>query len=221
MKNLTYSGFLRSDEKFYSTGEEWANAITHALATVAAIVGLVFLTIYATDSNSPLVVTTVTIFGSSLILLYLASTLYHAIPFPRAKRIFQLFDHSAIFLLIAGSYTPFTLNVLNNWIGYTVCAVVWTIAIFGIVFQPWLIKMSDKWNTCLYLLQGWCILFAAKPMFDAMPFTGLVLLVAGGLLYSLGTIFFNWQRLPYHHAIWHMFVLGGSLTHYFAVMYTF
>ena len=150
MKNLTYSGFLRSDEKFYSTGEEWANAITHALATVAAIVGLVFLTIYATDSNSPLVVTTVTIFGSSLILLYLASTLYHANTISKSKRIFQLFDHSAIFLLIAGAIPPFTLNVLEqlDWL-YRLCGCLDHRYFRHCLFNPWLIKMSDKWNTCL------------------------------------------------------------------------
>lgn len=221
MKERTYSGFVRTEQKFYSNGEEWVNSITHGLATIAAIVGLVFLIVYATKTNSPLIITTVSVFGSSLIILYLASTLYHAIPNPKAKRVLQIFDHSAIFLLIAGSYTPFTLNLLDNWIGYTVCAAVWVIAFIGIAFQPLLMKVSDKWNTCLYLLQGWCIIFAAKPMINAMPFIGLMLLVSGGLLYSFGTIFFNWQKLPYHHAIWHLFVLGGSLTHYFAVMYTF
>ncbi len=221
MLEMSYSGFVRTEDKFYSLGEEWANSITHAVATIAAIVGLVFLILGAHWHGTAFNVATVTIFGSSLILLYLASTLYHAIPYVRAKKVLQVVDHSAIFVLIAGSYTPFTLNLLNNWVGYTVCIAVWVIALIGIVFQPWLMKKSDKLNTALYLAQGWCVLFAAKPLIEVIPFNGLILLVAGGLLYSVGTIFFIWQRLPYHHAIWHMFVLGGSITHYFAVFYTF
>ena len=125
-----------------------------------------------------------------------------------------------IFLLIAGTYTPFMLNLMPNWIGITICTACWIIAVFGIIFQPWLMKKSDRLNTFLYLFQGWLVLFAFKPVVEALPVTGLVLLVAGGLLYSFGTIFYNWQRLPYHHAVWHLFVLGGSVTHYFAVMYT-
>ena len=138
----------------------------------------------------------------------------------RAKKALQYVDHSCIFLLIAGTYTPFMLNLMPNWIGITICTACWIIAAFGIIFQPWLMKKSDKLNTFLYLFQGWLVLFAFKPGVEALPVTGLVLLVAGGLLYSFGTIFYNWQRLPYHHAVWHLFVLGGSVTHYFAVMYT-
>lgn len=217
---LTYSGFLRTNDHFYSFGEELANAITHGIATAVSVVGLIFLIIYACTNGSALSITTFSIFGSSLIILYLASTLYHSIYNVKAKRALQYIDHSAIFLLIAGSYTPFTLNVLHNWVGIAICSAVWVIAIFGIVFQPWLIKKSDKLNTFLYLFQGWMVLFAFKPIVDSLPFNCLILLVTGGLLYSLGTIFYNWQRLPYHHAIWHCFVLGGSATHYFAVMYT-
>ena len=216
----TYSGFLRTQEKFYTCGEEIANAISHGLAVVASIVGLIFLILYGIRHGNALAVTTFSIFGSSLIVLYLASTLYHAIPNVRAKRALQYVDHSCIFLLIAGTYTPFMLNLMPNWIGITICTACWLIAAFGIIFQPWLMKKSDKLNTCLYLFQGWLVLFAFKPVVEALPFTGLALLVAGGLLYSFGTIFYNWQRLPYHHAVWHLFVLGGSVTHYFAVMYT-
>jgi hemolysin III len=154
------------------------------------------------------------------VILYLASTLYHSIPNLKAKKVLQMLDHSAIFLLIAGSYTPFTLNILHDWLGIAVCTLVWVIALFGIIFQPWLLKKSDWLNTALYLLQGWCVLLAIKPVIEALPSTGLFLLFLGGLLYSFGTIFFIWQRLPYHHAVWHLFVLGGSIAHYFAVFYT-
>lgn len=217
---ITYSGFTRTNERFYSTGEEIANAISHGLAFVAAIVGLVFLVIYSAHHGNALSITTFSIFGASLILLYLASTLYHAIPNVEAKRKLQIADHSAIFLLIAGTYTPFMLNLMPDWLGITICALNWLIAIFGIAFQPWLIKKSDKLNTFLYLFQGWLVLLAFKPVIEALPTQGIALLVTGGLLYSFGTIFYNWQKLPYHHAIWHLFVLGGSITHYFAVMYT-
>jgi hemolysin III len=220
MNSLTYSGFQRSEDKFYSLGEEWANAISHGAATVAAIVGLVFLIIYSSVHGTALEITTFTIFGSSLVILYLASTLYHSIPNLKAKKVLQMLDHSAIFLLIAGSYTPFTLNILHDWLGIAVCTLVWVIALFGIIFQPWLLKKSDWLNTALYLLQGWCVLLAIKPVIEALPSTGLFLLFLGGLLYSFGTIFFIWQRLPYHHAVWHLFVLGGSIAHYFAVFYT-
>ena len=182
--------------------------------------GLVFLILYGIRHGNALAVTTFSIFGSSLIVLYLASTLYHAIPNVRAKKALQYVDHSCIFLLIAGTYTPFMLNLMPNWIGITICTACWIIAVFGIIFQPWLMKKSDRLNTFLYLFQGWLVLFAFKPVVEALPVTGLVLLVAGGLLYSFGTIFYNWQRLPYHHAVWHLFVLGGSVTHYFPVMYT-
>ena len=217
---ITYSGFVRTETKFYSTGEEIANAVTHGLAFAASIVGLVFLILYACWHGEVLHIVTFSIFGASLILLYLASTLYHAIPNIRVKRIMQLMDHSAIFLLIAGSYTPFMLNVVKNWVGILVCGIVWSIAIFGIVFQSWLLKKGDLLNTLLYLAQGWTVLLACGYVYESLPWQGLLLLLLGGLAYTLGCIFFMWQKLPYHHAIWHLFVLGGSALHYFAVMYT-
>lgn len=141
-------------------------------------------------------------------------------PTSRQSENCRLRTNSAIFLLIAGTYTPFMLNLMPDWLGITICALNWLVAIFGIAFQPWLIKKSDKLNTFLYLFQGWLVLLAFKPVIEALPTQGIALLVTGGLLYSFGTIFYNWQKLPYHHAIWHLFVLGGSVTHYFAVMYT-
>ena len=176
--DCTYSGFLRTQEKFYTCGEEIANAISHGLAVVASIVGLVFLILYGIRHGNALAVTTFSIFGSSLIVLYLASTLYHAIPNVRAKKALQYVDHSCIFLLIAGTYTPFMLNLMPNWIGITICTACWIIAAFGIIFQPWLMKKSDKLNTFLYLFQGWLVLFAFKPVVEALPVTGLVLLLS-------------------------------------------
>ncbi len=218
MKQITYSGFVRTSDRFYSLGEEIANAITHGIACIASIVGLVFLIIYASGRGQTLDIVTFSIFGSCLIILYLASTLYHAIPISKIKSIFRIIDHSAIFLLIAGSYTPFMLNLLNNATGITICVIVWIVAILGVALQPWLIRMGDKINTALYLMMGWLVIFAFKAVYDALPLPGLILLISGGLLYSLGCIFFVWQRLPYHHAIWHVFVLAGSATHYFAIL---
>lgn len=214
------AGLNRTHTKFYSPGEEVANALTHGLACAASVIGLVFLILYAIDHGTALHISTLTIFGSSLIILYLASTLYHSVTHTKIKHYLQLCDHSAIFLLIAGSYTPFMLNLPDNSAGIGVCIAVWAIAAFGIIFQPWLIKKGDKLNTLLYLVQGWMVVLALEPVCAGLTDIGLNLLIAGGLLYSFGCIFYMWHRLPYHHAVWHLFVVGGSTAHYFAVIQT-
>lgn len=204
---------------YYSPREEIANAVTHGFATIASIVGLVLLIAFALKfSGDTVLVTSVTIFGASMILLYLASTLYHAISHPRAKQVLQLLDHAMIFVLIAGSYTPFCLVTLEGIVGYVLCAAVWAIAIIGVTMQSFLLKKSDWISCALYLTMGWLVVFAIKPLIMSLPLGGLILLAAGGVAYSLGVIFYLCERIPYNHAIWHVFVFAGTVLQFLSVL---
>lgn len=204
---------------YYSPREEIANAVTHGFATIASIAGLVLLIAFALKfSGDTVLVTSVTIFGASMILLYLASTLYHAISHPRAKQVLQLLDHAMIFVLIAGSYTPFCLVTLEGIVGYVLCAAVWAIAIIGVTMQSFLLKKSDWISCALYLTMGWLVVFAIKPLIMSLPLGGLILLAAGGVAYSLGVIFYLCKRIPYNHAIWHVFVFAGTVLQFLSVL---
>lgn len=203
----------------YTVGEEIANAVTHGVAAILSIAGLAILVGFAAAfSGSALVVTAVSIFGASMVLLYTSSTLYHSIPYGRAKKVLQVLDHSMIYVLIAGSYTPFCLITLNGWLGFTLCSAVWVIAFVGISLQKFLLKRSDWINCALYLLMGWCVILVMKPLYQALPAGGLWLLASGGLTYTVGVIFYVWEKLPYSHAIWHVFVFAGTLLQYLAVL---
>lgn len=203
----------------YTVGEEIANAVTHGVAAILSIAGLAILVGFAAAfSGSALVVTAVSIFGASMVLLYTSSTLYHSIPYGRAKKVLQVLDHSMIYVLIAGSYTPFCLITLNGWLGFTLCSAVWVIAFVGISLQKFLLKRSDWINCALYLLMGWCVILVMKPLYQALPAGGLWLLASGGLAYTVGVIFYVWEKLPYSHAIWHVFVFAGTLLQYLAVL---
>ncbi len=203
----------------YSLGEEIAHTITHSIGILLSIGGLAVLVAFSALYGSAWHITSCAIYGSTLILLYTASSLYHGIPYPRAKRILQRLDHAAIFLLIAGTYTPFTLvNLRGGW-GWTLFGLVWAIAIVGIVLE-FVLKSRYKWLSIgLYLGLGWLVVIAIDPLLSAVETGGLLLLLAGGLSYSLGVIFYVWKRLAYHHAIWHLFVLAGSILHFFAVLF--
>lgn len=203
----------------YSLAEEVANAVTHGIAALLSIAGLVVMIVAAASAGAgPVVITSVSIFGASMVILYTASTLYHAIPGPRAKRIFQILDHGAIYLLIAGSYTPFCLVTLEGAVGTILLSVVWSIAIAGMLLQPVLMKRADWLNCVLYLTLGWCVLAAAKPLFAALDPAGLWLLAGGGVAYSAGVVFYLWDRLPFNHAVWHLFVLAGTTLQFFCVL---
>lgn len=203
----------------YSTGEEIANAVTHGLAALMSIAGLAILVGFAVAySGSPTVITAVSVFGASMIFLYVASTLYHAIPNPKAKRILQRLDHSMIYVLIAGSYTPFCLVTLEGVAGIALCIAVWAIAVAGIALQGLLIKKSKWLNSLLYLAMGWLVILVIEPLIENLPNGGLWLLTAGGLSYSLGVIFYIWKTMPYSHAIWHVFVFAGTLLQFLAVL---
>ncbi|MCG7984267.1 MAG: hemolysin III family protein [Candidatus Thiodiazotropha lotti] len=203
----------------YTLGEEIAHAVTHGIGVLLSIAGLAILVTYAVLYGDVWHITSCSIYGATLILLYTASTLYHGIPMPRAKKLLQRFDHAAIFLLIAGTYTPFTLvNLRGSW-GWTLFGLVWGFAIVGVLLEL-LRDVRLKWlSLSLYLGLGWLVVIAIKPLIDAVEVGGIVLLLAGGLCYSLGVIFYIWRRLAYHHAVWHLFVLAGSVLHFFSVFF--
>jgi hemolysin III len=203
----------------YTLREEIANSITHGLGILLSIIGLVVLTSLAWKHGDAYHIVSCAIFSSTLILLYTASTLYHSIPHPRAKRVLRVIDHCAIFLLIAGTYTPFTLvNLRGPW-GWSLFGTIWSLALLGIILEltPW--RRFRTLSIILYVGMGWAIVVAAKPLLNAVAFQGILLLMAGGLAYTGGIAFYVWRRLPHHHAVWHLFVLAGSMLHFFAVLF--
>lgn len=202
----------------YSKGEEIANSLTHGLGVLLSIAGLIVLLIYAAINGTAVHVVSASIFGSTLILLYTASTLYHSFQSPRAKRVMRILDHSGIYLLIAGTYTPFTLISLNGAWGWSLFGVVWGLALAGVIFKIFFTGRFNAVSTIIYLGMGWIAIVAIKPMLELIPTGGLLWILAGGLAYSFGVIFYAWKKLPYAHAVWHMFVLGGSVCHFFAVL---
>jgi hemolysin III len=206
-----------SNPASYSVAEEIAHSITHGLGVVLSIAGLAALVSVAMPSGVRAVVAS-SIFGATLILLYVASTLYHSIPFPRAKPVLRVLDHSAIYLLIAGTYTPFTLVSLRGAWGWGLFAGIWALALAGIALEVTPLRRLRKLAIGLYLAMGWLILIALKPLSQMVPPAGIVLLFLGGISYSAGVIFYVWRRLPYHHAVWHLFVLLGSALHFFSVL---
>jgi hemolysin III len=202
----------------YTNGEEIANSITHGIGMLLSIGGLAVLVGFASIHGNVWHITACSIFGATLILSYASSTLYHSIPLPRAKRILKIIDHSAIYLLIAGTYTPFTLVSLRGPWGWSLFGTIWGIAILGIVLKATVLGKIAGISTAIYLAMGWIVVVAVKPLFNLVESGGLVLLFLGGLAYSAGVIFYAWKQLPYNHAIWHLFVLLGSLSHYFAIL---
>ena len=199
--------------------EELANAITHGIGLGLSLAGLVILVVLAVLHGGARLIVSCAIYGATLVILYSASTLYHGIPIRRWKRALRIFDHSAIYLLIAGTYTPFVLvNLRGGW-GWSLFGVVWGLALAGILFKFWFVDRFQILSTTVYLLMGWLALTAVKPMISKVPLVGLVWLLAGGLLYTAGVVFYAAKRIPYNHSIWHIFVMAGSTCHYFAVLY--
>ena len=199
-------------------GEEIANSVTHGLGTIASIVGLVFLMLQAVLHGDVYSVISGAIFGSMLILLYSMSTLYHAITNEKAKKVLRIFDHCSIFFLITGSYAPFCLVTLRGKIGWGLFVFNIVLTICGAVLNSISIKRFRKLSLILYLLMGWSIIFTIKPLVNALSLNALVLLVIGGICYSLGIIFYVAKKIKYMHTIWHFFVLAGSITHYLCII---
>ncbi len=205
-------------EKRYTIAEEVANAITHGVGVIFGIIALVLMVVFASYGGDAWRIVSVSIFGSALILLYLASTLYHALPESSIKRMMRIFDHCAIYVLIAGTYTPFLLGDMRGPWGWVLFGILWGSAVAGIIFKFFFIGRFDLITTLLYVAMGWTALIAIKPALAMLPPGALLLLLVGGILYTSGVVFYLWDRLPFNHAIWHLFVLGGSALHFAAVM---
>ena len=203
----------------YSLGEEIANAVTHGLGILLAIAGLAVLSAFAALRGHAGHVIAAAVFGSALVACYTTSTLYHAIPLPRVRQLLRALDHSAIFLLIAGTYTPFMLVSLGGALGWTMLAVIWSLAAAGIAARLALKGRRHNLVVACYVAMGWIVVLVARPLFASLPAGGLALLAAGGIAYTVGVIFYKWRSLPYSHAVWHGFVLAGSALHFFAVLF--
>lgn len=202
-----------------SAAEEIANSITHGAGLALAAAGLVVMVVSAALHGTALHVVCCSVYGATLVLLYASSTLYHALSGPRLKRVLRAIDHSSIFLLIAGTYTPFTLLVLKGGWGWSLFGVVWGIAVVGVVFKSFAVERFPILSPLLYLAMGWVVIVAIKPLLADLPPGGLALLFAGGIFYSAGLIFYAWRGLPFNHAVWHLFVLAGSVSHFFGVYF--
>jgi hemolysin III len=203
----------------YSLGEEIANSITHGIGVGLSIAALSVLVTFAGLFGDAWRVVSFSIYGTTLILLYLASTIYHSFQSPRRKRILQVLDHSAIFLLIAGTYTPFTLvNLRGGW-GWALFGLIWGLALCGILLEVLFMNRFKFLSVAVYVGMGWLVIIAVRPLLSAVPVGGLIWLGVGGLTYTLGVIFYLWERLPFNHAVWHLFVLGGSACHFFCILF--
>ncbi len=204
----------------YPHKEEIANTLSHGLGLVMGIAGLILLLNQSLTSNADsLTVTSMALYGSSMIVLFLASTLYHAVSDQKLKQGLKVFDHCAIYLLIAGSYTPFLLVSLRTPLAITLMAVIWSIAIAGIIMKVVFMQRFKRFSLFSYLAMGWLSLIVIYQLSVTLPLGGLLLLALGGLIYSLGVIFYVAKRIPYHHAIWHLFVLVGCACHFLAIYY--
>ncbi|WP_250655718.1 PAQR family membrane homeostasis protein TrhA [Alkalimarinus coralli] len=206
-------------DESYSVAEELMNSLTHGAGAVLSLVGLILLIAYASPMNDPWKIISFTIYGISLTSLYLASTLYHSAKCPRRRETFKMLDHCAIYVLIAGSYTPFLLVSMRDNVGWPMFAAVWGIALLGIILKIVFKHRFHNLRLATYLIMGWLVVLAGADLVNSIASGGLTLLIAGGVTYTLGIIFYVGDRIPFNHAIWHLFVLGGSAFHYFAVYY--
>ena len=205
-------------ERAQSRGEEIANSVSHGVALLASMTAAPVLVLSAVHRGDVGRIAGASVFAVAMVLLYLASTLYHALPGNRAKRVFQVLDHAAIFLMIAGTYTPFTLGVLRGAWGWTLFGLVWGLALAGIVVTAAGGVRYPKLTTSLYLAMGWLILIAVKPLWLRMPLEGLFWLLAGGIAYTVGVVFYAAKRVRYCHFVWHLFVVAGTVCHFIAVL---
>jgi hemolysin III len=213
----------RNAEVGYRTltaGEEIFNSITHGIGTIMSIAGLVLLIVFSVIKGNVWHVVSFSIFGSTLVLLYLSSTLYHSFTKEKVKNLFARFDHAAIFLLIAGTYTPFVLTVLRGPLGWTMFGIIWALAITGVVIRSIYLTRFRKLMVGIYLGMGWMFLMAIFPMVRNLSGISLLFLFLGGAFYSFGVVFYSWRNLKYGHGIWHLFVLAGSIMHFFSVLYS-
>ncbi len=206
-------------ERRQSLGEEIANSVSHGVGLLAAGAAVPVLVIVAVQRGGAAGVVGASVFAATMVLLYLASTLYHGLPRNRAKRVFQVLDHGAIYLLIAGTYTPFTLGVLRGAWGWVLFGLVWGLALAGVVVKAVGGVRYPTLSTCLYLAMGWLVLIAVRPLWLRVPPWGLFWLLAGGIAYTVGVAFFGAKRVRYSHFVWHLFVIAGTACHFIAVLW--
>ena len=209
---------MKPDKKAYSLPEEIASSVTHGLGVLLALAALTLMVIFSALRGTAWHVVACAVYGTTLVLMFTASTLYHSFPWPRAKAVLKVIDHSAIYLLIAGTYTPFFLVPMRGPWGWTLFGVIWGLALGGVLFKVFFVGRFKLVSTLVYIGMGWMVVVAIRPLCQTLPRGGLLWLVAGGLFYTGGTIFYLNRRIPFNHAIWHAFVLGGSLCHFFSVM---
>jgi hemolysin III len=210
---------MKTIQKNFSKGEEIANSITHGIGVLLSIAALVLLIIYSSENNNAWEMVTFIIYGVTMVLLYSSSTLLHSFPDGKAKNIFEIMDHSAIYFFIAGSYTPILLLVIKGTLGWTLLGVIWFLAIGGTIFKAFFVKKYIVLSTVLYVVMGWLIVFAWNPLIENLSKEAILLLVISGLLYTLGSIFYMWRGFKYHHAVWHLFVVAGSVIYFFFILF--
>ncbi|MGH1387934.1 PAQR family membrane homeostasis protein TrhA [Kordia sp.] len=212
---------MSSDKEtaYYSPFEEKLNIISHGIGIILGVVALIFLVLHAAQNGTAVHVVSFSIYGFSIILLYLASTLYHKATKPLIRNKLRIFDHAAIYVLIAGTYTPFALVTLEGVIGWTIFGLVWGFAIIGITLKLFFTGKFDKLSTLMYVFMGWIIIFAIKPLIENFSSEGLFWLLGGGVFYTIGAVLYSIQKLPLNHAIFHVFVLAGSICHFISVYF--
>lgn len=204
----------------YTLGEEIFNSVSHGVGALLAIAGCAVLIVCCAVHGGAIEVVSASVFGASMILLYTMSTLYHALTNPKVKRVFRIFDHDMIFLLIAGTYTPYALCCIEPmWLGWTIFGCIWGAAVLGITFSSIDLEKFSKFSTICYVIMGWAIILAIKPLSAQLPKISLILLIVGGLFYSGGVFFFRKKSVKYFHSIWHLFVVGGTIMHYFSILF--
>jgi len=207
------------DAKIQNLREELANSLTHGFGLMLAIVGLIVLVVFAASGGDPMQIVAFSVFGATTVALYLASTLYHSARHPRFKRFMRFVDHAAIYLLIAGTYTPFLLLNMRDSVGLMMLGVIWGLAALGIFAKIFHMDRYPFLTPIIYIIMGWICLFGLRPAMEAIHPSGLLMLLAGGIAYTGGVVFFVLDRMPYNHAIWHGFVMSGTALHYFAVFF--
>lgn len=206
-------------KKLYTLGEEIFNSVSHGVGTLLAIGGMVVLIVFSAIYADAWAVVSTSIYGATLTILYAMSTLYHSLTNNKAKRFFRIMDHNSIFLLIAGTYTPFTLVTLRGGLGWTLFGIVWGATILGVVFNSINLEKYKKISLVCYIAMGWVIIAAIKPMIATLPQLSLIFLVLGGICYTGGVVFYAIKKIRYFHSVWHLFVLAGSVLHYFSVLF--
>lgn len=205
-------------EEHSSLRLEIANSITHGIGILFGVAALPVLSALAATKNHTIAVVGAAVYGFSFLLVFTFSTLYHAFQNPRVKKVLNIFDHISIYFLIAGTYTPFLLNYMMNATGITLLSVLWGLTILGIVFKLFFTGRFNYLSTAIYIGMGWILLFGGRSFFAAIPWPVLTMIIIGGVLYTVGTIFYLWEKLYYHHVIWHLFVLAAAICHYVAVL---